>query len=200
MSQAAQPAILDAEELLHLAVLDSQAGRHDVAIAKLKLAAEQAPDNAKVHYLLAAEHAEIGLFDRAIEGMKKAVSLGGAPDTVHLQLGLLYFTQGRGKEAEAAWAQLDRLGPDDALFLFKSGLLKVDAGDAAGAVPLLERAAQNVRGNAALAKDIGRVLGNIRAAAAAGPAAAKAGAAVAPAKPAAHLLATKYADSGNDDR
>lgn len=198
MSQAAKPAVLDAEELLHLAVLDSQAGRHDVAIAKLKLAAEQAPNNAKVHYLLAAEHAEIGLFDRAIEGMKKAVALGGAPDTVHLQLGLLYFTQGRVKDAAAAWAQLDRLGPDDALYLFKSALLKVDAGDPAGAVPLLERAAQNVRGNAALAKDIGRVLGNIRSAAAAAPAATTP--AAAPAKPAAHLLATKYAESGNDER
>ena len=187
---------LDADELLHLAILDSKAGRHDVAIAKLKQAAEQAPGNAKIHYLLAAEHAEIGLFDRAIDGMNKAVSLDGELVTAHLQLGLLYLTQGRPREAESAWARLDRLGPDDALYLFKSALLKLEAGDPAGAVPMLEDAAKNVRGNPALVKDIQRVLANIKPVAASDAGSSKAAAK----SPPAHLLATKYSESGNDER
>lgn len=182
---------LDADELLHLAILDTQAGRHDAAIAKLKNAAEQAPGNGKIHYLLAAEHAEIGLYDRAIEGMKRAVQLDTGLDTAHLQLGLLYFTQGRAQEAEAAWAKLDKLGPDDSLHLFKTALLTLHAGDTAGCIRLLERAAANVRGNPALANDIQRMLANLRR---------QADPKAAAATPAAHLLATRYGDPGNDAR
>lgn len=190
MTVSAKPKpVLDAEELLHLAVLDSQAGRHDVAIAKLKVAAEQAPEHGKVHYMLAAEHAEIGLFDRAIEGMTRAIKLDPTLDTARLQLGLLHYTQGRMEEARAAWAGLDKLAPDDALFLFKSALLRLGDGETADAMDLLERAARNVKGNPALGHDIQRVLANIRA---------RTSTPDAPKSTASHLLATKYGESAKD--
>lgn len=190
MSVSAKPKpVLDADELLHLAVLDSQAGRHDVAIAKLKIAAEQAPENGKIHYMLAAEHAEIGLFDRAIEGMARAITLDPSLDTARLQLGLLHYTQGRVDQARGAWEGLDKLAPDDALFLFKSALLRLSAGETAETVELLDRAARNVKGNRALGHDIQRVLSNVRA---------RAGTPEAPKANTSHLLATKYGESAKE--
>lgn len=44
--------------------------------------------------MLAAEHAQIGLMDRAIEGMNKAVQLAPSFMTAHLQLGLMHYSKG----------------------------------------------------------------------------------------------------------
>src|SRR5688500_15693826 len=98
---------LDDQELLHLAIRASNEGRHDAAIDHLKQALELAPDNAKVHYMLGAEHAEIGMYDRATEEMTKAVVLDPTLVTAQFQLGLLHITSGRIPKAEESWKPLD---------------------------------------------------------------------------------------------
>lgn len=188
MSATPNP-VLDAQELLHLAILDSQATRHDLAIAKLKIAAGQEPGNAKVQYLLAAEYAEIGLFDRAIEGMTRAVTLDPTLWTAHFQLGLLHYTQGRLSEATANWLVLDKLDGGDPLRLFKDALLKLNGGDKAGATEILEQAALNAASNAALTRDIQRVLANVR------ERAASPGSSGAPPP---HMVANRYGEAGED--
>jgi tetratricopeptide (TPR) repeat protein len=119
---ATQTTRLDADELLHLAVDAAKRDQHEDAIGFLKRAIELKPDHAKAHYFLAAEHAQIGMFDRAVEEMAKSVELDPTLYTAHFQLGLLHLTSGRAAEAIVAWAPLDPLGDGHPLFLFKSGL------------------------------------------------------------------------------
>lgn len=113
---------LEADELLHLALVATQSNRHDEAIDYLKQAIEIEPTHAKAFYLLAAEHAQIGMYDRAIEEMKKSVELDPSLFAAHFQLGLLYLTSGQIDEALVSWKFLDSLGNNDPLYLFKSGL------------------------------------------------------------------------------
>jgi tetratricopeptide (TPR) repeat protein len=113
---------LDADELLHLAMAAAKQDRHEDAIGYLKRAIEMDPNHAKAYYFLAAEHAQIGLYDRAVEEMEKSVQLDPSLHTAHFQLGLLHLSSGRASEAIAAWRPLDQLGESNPLFLFKQGL------------------------------------------------------------------------------
>ena len=116
-------ATLDPDELLHLAVAASDRDQTDQAIGFLKRAIEVAPDHAKAHYLLGAEHAQIGMFERAIDDMRRAVALDRELDAARFQLGLLLLTSRQPQSAEETWSELDRLGPDHPYVLFKTGLL-----------------------------------------------------------------------------
>ena len=51
---------LDADELLHLALLASNQAKHEESISYLKRAQSKAPKQGKIYYLLGAEHAQIG--------------------------------------------------------------------------------------------------------------------------------------------
>ncbi|MES2355377.1 MAG: tetratricopeptide repeat protein [Pseudomonadota bacterium] len=116
---------LDADELLHLAITASKNNDHETAIINLKQALEIAPDNPKVHYFLGAEHAQIGLYDRAIEEMTRAVNLDPDMVTAVFQLGLLHLTSGKIDAAIETWALLDKLGDDHYLYLFKKGMISL---------------------------------------------------------------------------
>lgn len=153
--------LLDSDELLNLAVIDSQGGNHDAAIAKLKRGIAVAPQDGRLHFMLAAEHAQIGLIDRAIEGMSKAVQLAPTFWTAHLQLGLMHYSRGNVEAARVAWEPLDIEAPDTSQQLFKAGLLKLAESDPASALPLLRRARRQETENAALAQDIDRILINV---------------------------------------
>lgn len=149
---------LDSQELLHLALYDIQHGLHDGAISKLKQAILLDGNNPQIHFMLAAEHAEIGLLDRAIDGMTQALTLDPALRIARFQLGLLYFSQDKLESARETWEALDDLNQDDVLSLFKAGLLLIGEGDRKGAVPKLERALEVDTINAPLRRDIERVL------------------------------------------
>lgn len=178
--------LLDSDELLHLAVIDSRDGRHDAAIAKLKQALINEPSHARAQFMLAAEHAEIGLFDRAIEGMLKAVELMPTLSVAHLQLGLIHFTMGNVEKARTAWLPLDHSGADDPMRLFKEGLLQLSESNPGEALRLLKSSLPAATGNPALARDISRVIANIESqvGAKADPGTADPG----------HLFAHKYDD------
>src|SRR5688572_28028623 len=113
---------LDVDELLQLALNASRNEDHATAITKLKQALEISPNNAKVLYLLGAEHAHIGLYERAIEQIDRAVRLDPDQATAVFQLGLLYITTGQVEKAINAWTPLDALGEDNCFYLFKTGM------------------------------------------------------------------------------
>jgi tetratricopeptide (TPR) repeat protein len=92
--------MLDAEELLHLAIHASSVGRHHACLTYLGQVLEQQPSNGKAIYLLAIQHAELGLRERAISGMKYALALEPALETARLQLGLLLMDRDRLAEAK----------------------------------------------------------------------------------------------------
>ena len=110
---------LDADELLHLAIHATHDGRHDMAISYLKQALELSADDPRLVYLLAAEHAQLGMFERAIEGMAKAIALAPDLHIARLQLGLLYLSFNRIEETLSVWSALDALDDDEPLKLFE---------------------------------------------------------------------------------
>jgi tetratricopeptide (TPR) repeat protein len=113
---------LDSEELLHLALRASKNEDIESAIGYLKSATAQSPNDARAIYLLGALHAEIGLYQRAIDELLHAIELDPNLHTAQLQLGMLYMTLGQSHEAMEAWAYLDRLDQNNPLHLFKQGL------------------------------------------------------------------------------
>jgi len=155
--------VLDDVELVHLALHAMRNERHDEALNLLKRTVHTYPGNANAHYLLGAEHAQIGLYDRAIEEMAEAVRLDPALAAAHFQLGLLHLTGGRPREAEAAWKPLDELAAHDALRLFKSGLLHLTRDEFAECITNLEAGIANNRLNEALNDDMRRVLSDLQA-------------------------------------
>ena len=116
--------LLNADELMHLALHATEHDTPEKAISHLRQLLEIEPENGKAHYLLGALHAEIGMHDVAAEEMTKALKLDpDLPPTARFQLGLLHITAGRVTEAEDVWKKLDALGDEDPLYLFKTGML-----------------------------------------------------------------------------
>lgn len=152
---------LDHEELLHLAILASRENRHEEAIRHLKAALEIAGDNARIHYFLGAEHAQIGMHERAILDMSKAVALDPTLHTAHFQLGLLHLTFGRTNEAYGAWQSLDALEKEHPLFLFKTGLLALAADDFPACKLNLEKGIAKNSLSEALNQDMRQILQKI---------------------------------------
>ena len=145
---------LDADELLHLAIDASQKDNNKKSIEYLKQALEIDPNNGKIHYMLGAMHAELGMFERAIKDMQKAVEADPLLDTAHFQLGLLYITSGNIEQAEKAWTALNRLGKANALYLFKTGILQLTNDDFQECIDTLEKGIKLNDQNLPLNKDM----------------------------------------------
>ncbi len=153
---------LDDDELLHLALRASNENRHEEAISYLKRAIGVSPNNAKAHYMLGAEHAEIGLYDRAAEEMAKAILLDPTLVTAQFQLGLLHITSARVKEAEETWKPLDKLGENNPFYLFKTGMLHLARDEFEACIQALEKGIKLNQQNVALNNDMRKVLEDVK--------------------------------------
>jgi tetratricopeptide (TPR) repeat protein len=158
MKTATAPGTLDTDELLHLAWAAGEKGETDRAIALLKQAVVEAPADARCHYMLGAEYAQIGMYERAIVQMQEAVKLDPKLDAARFQLGLLQLTSRNVDAAQEIWAPLDSLGPQHAYTLFKTGLLHLARDEFAAAVRCLQEGLAANDFNAPLNKDMQRVL------------------------------------------
>lgn len=152
---------LDSDELLHLALDASQKEQPAKAIEYLKRAAEISPDNADVRYMLGAEHAQIGMYERAMEDMAAALQINPELDTARFQLGLLYLTSKRVVEAIDVWQPLDRLGEDNSLYLFKTGLIHLAQDEFNPCLEYLRRGIANNSFNLALNNDMQRIIDEV---------------------------------------
>jgi len=146
--------LLDADELLHLAIEASNNNNSEKSIELLKQALDVEPKNAKVHYMLGAMHAEIGMYERAVQDMQKSVEIDEGLNTAHFQLGLLHITSGNVLAAEDAWSALDKLGDEHALFLFKRGILSMAADEFQQCINDLKLGIENNTENLPLNKDM----------------------------------------------
>jgi len=132
--------LLDSEELMHLALKATETGEGDKVLSYLKRILAIEAEHAMALYLLGAQHAQMGLFDRAKEEISRAVELEpNIPVTAHLQLGLLHLSSGDISSTMDAWAPLDQLADDDALNLFKRGLTYLVQDEFAKCVECLEK-------------------------------------------------------------
>lgn len=120
MTSIAPP--FDHEEYLHLAIEAVRRGDHGAALGYLKEGAAHYPEDARIAYMLGAEHAQIGLYDRAEAEMSRAIALNPVLHVARFQLGLLQMTQSRPAESHATWLGLDVLPDGHALRLFRDGL------------------------------------------------------------------------------
>jgi tetratricopeptide (TPR) repeat protein len=153
---------LDEAELLHLALHAMGNDRHEDSMRLLKRTLHAFPTSARARYLLGAEHAQIGLYDRAVAEMTEAVKLDPSLAVAHFQLGLLHVTAGRVREAEAAWLPLDRLSPDDPLRLFKSAMLHLVRNEFAACIENLQAGIARNRLNKPLNDDMRRLLADVQ--------------------------------------
>jgi hypothetical protein len=152
---------LDHEELFHLAINASEQGHHDKAILYFKQALDM-QDDAKTQYLLAAEYAEIGMMDRAIEGMKLATEKDPELWTAHFQIGLAYLTQDNASEAKIAWKALETRPETDALRLFSEGLDALVDNDYQTALSKLETGILHNTENPPLSNDMQNIVNNLQ--------------------------------------
>ena len=114
---------LDPQELKFLAIQASRGSQADQALLYLKQAIRQAPQDGELHYLLGAEHAQLGMFDRAAEEMERALALAPDMHTARMQLGLLYLTQADVEASSMTLEPLCALKEDNCHCHFALGLL-----------------------------------------------------------------------------
>jgi tetratricopeptide (TPR) repeat protein len=81
--------MLDTEEYFHLALHASSMGDHHACMTYLEEVLQREPRNARAMYLRAVQHAELGLTQRAIAGIKDVLSIEPDMDLARFQLGLL---------------------------------------------------------------------------------------------------------------
>jgi tetratricopeptide (TPR) repeat protein len=93
--------MLDAEEYFHLALHASATGDHHTCMNYIEEVLQREPQNARAIYLLAVQHAELGLTQRAITGIKAALSIDPDLEIARFQLGLLLmFDNNEPREAK----------------------------------------------------------------------------------------------------
>jgi tetratricopeptide (TPR) repeat protein len=154
---------LDNEELLRVALDTINQDRHADAVSMLKTLLEREPTHVFATYLLAAEHAQLGMMDRAEDGFRRTVAL--APDfpMARFQLGQALLVRGVGIEAREVLAPLANLPGNVALSCYARGLIAAANEDAAEAIAQLEAGLAYEQDIPALAQDMQRVVGNLRA-------------------------------------
>jgi tetratricopeptide (TPR) repeat protein len=99
--------MLDAEEYFHLALHASAMGDHHACMTQLEEVLQRQPRNARAIYLLAVQHAELGLLQRAVAGIKTALMIEPDLELARFQLGLLLLFD--NNEPVEAKGYLDRL-------------------------------------------------------------------------------------------
>lgn len=138
--------MLDLEEYFHLAINASQQKDHHAAMSYLKQALEINPEDARCIFLLAAQHAELGLLERAIEGMERSLEIDPGIEMGWYQLGLLYIQTGRIEKAKPVWNHLRSEARDEAIRLTAEALSIVDEDPKAG-IELLSLASKTESSN-----------------------------------------------------
>ena len=128
------------------------------AIGFLKRGIALDPDDGRMHYLLGATHAQLGMFERAITELQHAVRLAPHIEMAHFQLGLLQLTSGDVDGARGAWAALEGLDAEHPLSLFCSGMLRLAADDFEGCIDCLQRGIERNGEHEALNRDMAKVI------------------------------------------
>ncbi len=149
---------LDADELVHLALEAMERDDNKEVLTLLKQAVLKDANNGQALYLLGAVHAQIGMYERAITDMSRAVELLPELYPAHFQLGLLYLTSGKVEEAKAAWAPLDVLDSEHPFQLFKRGLEHLVVDDFEACIQFLQRGIESNQINIPLNDDMAKVI------------------------------------------
>lgn len=117
--------MFDAEEYFHLALHAGAMGDHHACMTYLEEVLQRQPRNARAIYLLAVQHAELGLTQRAIAGIKTALSIEPDLELARFQLGLLLlFDSCEPVEAKGYLERL-RTGQSPALRAYAEAMIAI---------------------------------------------------------------------------
>lgn len=153
---------LDNEEILRVAIAAINQDNHAEAISLLKFLLERDSSHVFANYLLAAEHAQIGMMDRAEDGFVKTVAL--APDFVmsRFQLGQIYLVKGDVAAAKSTLEPLTQnVGLSSELSFFAKGLIALADDRIIDAIFALRSGLECEQDIPALADDMRRILDNL---------------------------------------
>ncbi len=153
---------LDNEEILQVAISAINQDNHAEAISLLKFLLERDSNHVFANYLLAAEHAQIGMMDRAEAGFVKTVAL--APEFVmsRFQLGQLYLVKGDVAAAKSTLEPLTQnIGLSSELSFYAKGLIALADERMTDAIFELRSGLECVQEIPALAGDMKRILDNL---------------------------------------
>ncbi|KQV58004.1 MULTISPECIES: lipopolysaccharide assembly protein LapB [unclassified Duganella] len=185
---------LDQAELLQLALKAGAGNEAGSAIAYLKEAVGRPDATAQAHYLLGAEYAQLGMYDRAAGEMEAAIALDQTLYTARLQLALLWLGASQAERAAGVLRPLEESGVPAELQHFGHGLLLLIADDLAGARTALAQGIELNHANPPLNDDMQRIIGELDSRIAAAGAAAPADSTGAEADgDGQHLLLSAYA-------
>lgn len=152
--------MLDAEEYLHLALHASSAGNHHACMTYLKEVLLQQPRHPTAIYLLAVQHAELGLFERAVSGMIAAIAIEPRLEIARFQLGLLLIDRNRRPEAREHFAALGG-SADDELRVYAEAMVALADDNLRIAREKLALGLSRERRNPALSALMRRLLDNL---------------------------------------
>ena len=154
---------LDNEELLRLSLSAIDADRDADAMSMLKEILARRPDHVQAIYLLAAQHAQIGLLDRAEAGFRETLAL--APDLApaRFQLGQLLALSGRADESRVVLAPLADDG-DVARAAYARAVIALASDDVDAGLVAIEEGLAAPQRIPALAADMRRLAQTLRSA------------------------------------
>ncbi|MCO7223699.1 M48 family metallopeptidase [Pleionea sp. CnH1-48] len=152
---------LDLEELMHLAIHASSNGRNDDAINYLKKAQEIDTENAHIAFLLAAEYAQIKMYDRALTLFEKTTQLAPELSVARLQWGLLLIMLEQSDNAKATLEPLTDLEEESPYKMFSKGLLALLEEQMDEAKALFAKGIESNHENEPLNNDFRRIINNI---------------------------------------
>lgn len=119
---------LDNDEVLRFTLDAMRRGQDAEAVNLLKTLLERDPEHVHGQYLLAAQHAQMGLFDRAEMGFRAVVASAPELGIAHFQLAQLLLSKGARDEALQILASL--ADQANALGAYSRALMAEDASDA----------------------------------------------------------------------
>lgn len=154
--------LIDAEELMHLAMGAIDDDDPERSMGYLKRVLDLEPSNGTALYLLGAVHAGLGMHERAIEEINRALELEPDNPLARFQLGMLYVMCDLLDEAVKAWRPLEDLGENEPLYLFKRGLESFMADDYPACVSDLTAGLERNLNNPSLNDDMEHMLSEAR--------------------------------------
>jgi predicted Zn-dependent protease len=167
--------MLDADEYFHLALHASSVGDHHACMSYLEEVLRQQPTNARALFLRAAQHAELGLTERAVSGIKAALAIEPGLEIARFQLGLLLlFERNRPQEAKEYLLEL-RNSRDYVLRTYAEAMVAVADNDTSRAREHLALGLAQTTNNQPLATLMKRLLDRLTEGAKPGSAAAEPG-------------------------
>ena len=149
--------MFDIEEYMHLALHANAAGDVHSCMRHLKEVLRQQPRNPTAIYLLAVQHATLGLLERAVAGMQTALSIEPRLEIARLQLGMLLVDTKNPVQAREQFSALSG-SADPALRMYSEALLALADNDPAVAREKLALGLRQKSGNHALAAPMRRLL------------------------------------------